>query len=299
MLDLNKLQIFAQVASAGSFSAAAEQLYLSQPAVSQHIHDLEMALGRPLFQRGRRGVTLTAEGKVLHEYTERILKLVAEAEGAVVDVAGLASGSIAVGATPGVSTYLLPHWTHLFGERFPKISVTLHTAITPDIVQMLLANQIDIGFVEGEIEPKAATQLALEALCDVPQLLVVGPKHAWWQWPSAHWADIDGQPFITRQRGSQSRIWLESVLREHRIAPRVVAEFDNPEAIKRSVMAGASMAMLPEYAVLAEVRRGALHVLPLEDTPMRMLRAAWNKSAPLSPIARTFLGHIDACIREA
>ena len=108
MLDLHKLDIFATVARTGSFSAAAEQLLLSQPAVSQHVHDLEASLGTRLFARGRRGVTLTPAGVQLHDYTQAIFRLVAEAESAVTDVANLAAGQLAIGATPGVSVYLLP-----------------------------------------------------------------------------------------------------------------------------------------------------------------------------------------------
>ncbi len=108
MLDLHKLNIFAAVARTGSFSAAAEQLLLSQPAVSQHVHDLEAGLGTRLFERGRRGVMLTPAGAQLYDYAQAIFRLVAEAESAVTDVANLAAGQLAVGATPGVSVYLLP-----------------------------------------------------------------------------------------------------------------------------------------------------------------------------------------------
>ncbi len=107
MLNLHKLEIFATVVRVGSFSAAAEQLLMTQPAVSQHIQDLEASLGTRLFERGRRGVTLTAAGEKLHDYTRTILQLVSEAENAVTDVEHLTSGEIVVGATPGVSVYLL------------------------------------------------------------------------------------------------------------------------------------------------------------------------------------------------
>lgn len=299
MLDLYKLQVFAQVAQAGSFSAAAAQLYITQPAVSQHIQDLEAALGARLFQRGRRGVALTSEGELLLGYTQRVLHLIAEAEAAVTDVARLEGGRVALGATPGVSTYLMPHWLHDFGARYPKITASLQTATTPEVVALLLSNRLELGFLEGEIDAGAAGRLEQRALCDVPQLIVVGSRHPLRGRERIEYGELGDQAFVMRQPGSQSRAWLDDVLRAQHVAPRVVAEFDNPEAIKRTVMNGTTIAVLPEYAVHADVRRGALHALATEAPLTRALSAAWNKAVPLSPIARTFLSRVDACLRDA
>src|SRR5690606_38421729 len=105
MIDFYKLRVFAVVAREGSFSAAAERLYVTQSAVSQHIKDLETGLGRPLFLRNRRGVTLTAHGEVLQRYARDIFALVAQAEAALTDVAELREGRVSIGVTPGVSVY--------------------------------------------------------------------------------------------------------------------------------------------------------------------------------------------------
>lgn len=299
MLDLYKLQVFAQVAQAGSFSAAAEQLYMSQPAVSQHMQDLEASLGAQLFQRGRRGVTLTPEGRVLLDYTERVLKLVAEAEAAITDVTKLESGRVAVGATPGVSTYLMPHWLHDFREQYPRIGVSLQTAITPEIVSLVLANQIELGFVEGEMESSARSRLELRNLCEVPQLFVVGARHPLRNLERVAYSDMNEQSFVMRQPGSQTRIWIDDLLRAQRVHPRVIAEFDNPEAIKRTVINGLAIAVLPQYAVQADVKRGSLHVLNINAPLTRLLSAVWNKSAPLSPVGRAFISRVDACLHDA
>jgi DNA-binding transcriptional LysR family regulator len=299
MLDLYKLQVFAQVAQAGSFSAAAEQLYMTQPAVSQHMQDLEASLGTQLFQRGRRGVTLTPEGKLLLDYTARVLKLVVEAEAAITDVTKLESGRVVVGATPGVSTYLMPHWLHDFRDQYPRISVSLQTATTPEIVSLVLANQIELGFVEGEMESSARGRLELRNLCDVPQLFVVGPRHPLRNKRRVDYGDMHEQSFVMRQPGSQTRIWIDDLLRAQRVHPLVIAEFDNPEAIKRTVMNGLAIAVLPQYAVQADVKRGALHVLNIDAPLTRLLSAVWNKSAPLSPVARAFISRVDACLHDA
>ncbi len=299
MFDLHKLRVFAQVAQAGSFSRAAERLFMSQPAVSQHMRELEEALGVRLFERGRRGVALTAEGRALHDYAQRILALVAEAESAVLNVANLAGGQLNIGATPGVSAYLLPDWIRDFHERYPQLVVTAQTATTPEIADQLIGRQLDLGFVEGDLDAADASRLSAEVLCDVPQYALVGPKHPLWARESVALRELDGQAFVMRQPGSRSRLWLDRILEAHGARPRVAAEFDNPEAIKRSVMGGAAIGVLPAYAVRAELQAGALRALRTDVPLTRALRAVWGKSAPLSPIARAFLAFADACARDA
>jgi DNA-binding transcriptional LysR family regulator len=299
MLDLYKLHVFSRVADAGSFSAAAERLYMTQPAVSQHIQDLEAALGVQLFQRGRRGVVLTPDGRVLQSYARRLLQLAAEAESVVTNPSALASGQIAIGATPGVSTYLLPRWMHEFSQHYPHLRVALHTATTPEIAAQLSAGKIDLGFIEGEIDDAQAGRLETQVVCEVPQLMLVGPKSELWRRERIVASELDGQAFVMRQPGSQSRRWLDHLLRERAVTPRIVAEFDNPEAIKRSVQAGASIAVLPKYAAMAELKRGTLHAVAVDIPLTRTLRAAWSAATPLPPIARAFMAHVDACVHDA
>ncbi|BCX02171.1 MAG: LysR family transcriptional regulator [Candidatus Roseilinea sp.] len=299
MFDLHKLQVFAQVAQAGSFSKAAERLLMTQPAVSQHMKELEAALGVQLFRRGRRGVALTAEGRTLLDYAQRIFALAAEAESAVLNVANLASGQLNIGATPGVSTYLLPDWIRDFQARYPQLVVTAQTATTSGIAAQLVARLLDLGFIEGDLEAADAARLDAEVLCDVPQLVVVGPKHPFWSRAAVRLQELDGQAFVMRQPGSQSRLWLDQILEAHGARPRIAAEFDNPEAIKRSVIGGATIGVLPAYAVRAELQAGALRALRTDVPLTRALRAVWDGSAPLSPIARAFLAFADACAHEA
>lgn len=299
MFDLYKLQIFVQVAQAGSFSGAAERLLMSQPAVSQHMKELEAMLGVQLFRRGRRGVTLTAEGRTLLDYAQRIFALAAEAESAVLNVVNLAGGQLNIGATPGVSAYLLPDWIRDFHERYPQVVITAHTATTPAIAEQLAARLLDLGFVEGDLEGPDAARLEAEVLCEVPQYVLVGPKHPFWVCESVTLRELGGQAFVMRQAGSQSRLWLDRILEAHGARPRVAAELDNPEAIKRSVIGGATIGVLPAYAVRAELRNGSLRALRTDVPLTRALRVVWDKSAPLSPIARTFLAFADACVHEA
>jgi DNA-binding transcriptional LysR family regulator len=295
MLNLYKLDIFTQVVEAGSFSAAAERLLMSQSGVSQHIQDLERSLGVKLLTRTPRGVKLTAPGKTLYDYAQRIAALAAAAEAAVTDVAQMAAGEVQLGATPGVSVYVLAVWVQSFGLRYPQLTVNVQTDITPRIIEMILAQRLEIGIIEGELDLPLNSPLASHALEEVAHYVVVGRKHPFWELDAVTLDDLAGHTLITRQRESQTRIWLDSVLAENGIRVRIGAEFDNVESIKRAVMAGTALAILPDYVVADEIEVGLLRALPIAGNPLqRVIKLLWDKRRPLGPVARSFLRHLAA-----
>ncbi|MBX2998078.1 MAG: LysR family transcriptional regulator [Caldilineaceae bacterium] len=290
MLNLYKLEIFAIVVETGSFSAAADRLLMTQPAVSQHIQDLEASLGTRLFARGRRGVVLTSAGETLHDYTRSILRMVAEAENAVTDVQHLASGQVSVAATPGVSVYRLPEWIQGFRAQYPNLTVSVQTSITPQIVADLRGGRIDLGLIEGELDGLDWPQLGVIELETDEQFVIVGPKHPWWDWDGVKCEDLNDQLFVMRQRNSQTRIWLDARLASAEINVKVAAEFDNVESIKRAVAQGMGITILPWYAVQSEQEIGLLRALPVEGGRLqRKLKLIWNKGRIFSPVTRTFL----------
>ncbi len=290
MLSLYKLEIFSMVVQYGSFSAAANHLYMTQSAVSQHIQDLEASLGTKLFIRGRRGVQLTHSGEKLHAHTTQILAMVAAAENDVMDVANLANGHASIGSTPNIGIYTLPDWIRGFRERYPNLTLALQTGTTSDIVNGVLNHQLDIGFVEGEVEKMRRSRLGVLMLQDIKMVLVVGPKHIWWDRTQIAIKELDAQAFVMRPRNSQTRIWLDELFQEHNIQPIVSAEFDNPESLKQSVSGGPCVTVLPTYAVENDLLTERLRAIPIENVSLhRVLKLVWDRQIPLSPIARTFL----------
>lgn len=293
MLSLNKLEIFALVVETGSFSAAADRLLLTQPAISQHIQDLEAQLGVTLFKRGRRGVTLTATGETLYAYTQRILRLVLEAETAVTDVRHIKRGQARIGATPGVSMYLLPGWIRTFQRAYPNLTMALETAVTSKILAGVLAHELDIGLIEGELTD--TERLASFVLREIDMYVIVGAGHDWCRNESVPVAALDGQPFITRTADSQTRRWIDTLLAQHGVKPRIVAEFDNPEAIKQAVASGIGITILPEYAVHHEQARKVVRTVQLDNLVMqRTLKLVWDESLPFSPVTKALLAHLAA-----
>lgn len=291
MLNLYKLEVFNTVAIEGSFTKAARRMLLTQPAVSQHIHDLEASLNVELFSRGSRGVQLTSAGETLLDYTRCILRLLVEAESALTQIGQLEDGQISIGATPGASVYLLPEWIQTFHQRFPNLSVLLSTSTTGEIASGISTQVLDLGFVEGELvlEPP----LNALVLRKIDLFLVVGAGHPWWLKESILISDLEDQPFITRPHGSQTRTWMDQVLQQHGVAPKIVAEFDNPESIKQAVASGMGIAILPEWGLSSEQLAGKLRILPVEEVDLhRSLKLLWNDAAPLKPVSRAFLSHL-------
>jgi DNA-binding transcriptional LysR family regulator len=290
MLTLYKLEIFATVIQAGSFSQAAERMFLSQSAISQHIAELEAQLGTKLFERGPRGVRLTASGKTLQVYTQQILALVNEAQAAVTDVSKLVDGQIKIGATPGINIYLLPGWTRTFYQRYPNLSVNVQTDVTPNVVESVLAQRLNLGIVEGEIDAITYNTLGQHILETIDLYVIIGKGHRCWYRETAPADALDGQAFVARQHGSQTRTWFESILAQHNIKPRIIAEFDNQESIKHAVATGMGITILPQYAVAREVEMGILRAIPIDNVSLkRQLKLIWNKQQPFDAITRAFL----------
>jgi DNA-binding transcriptional LysR family regulator len=291
MLSLYKLEIFNAVVQEGSFSGAAKRLLLTQPAVSQHVQSLESSLGTRLFERGRRGVQLTPAGETLYDYTRCILRLLAEAESAITNVEQLDSGQIRIGATPGAGMYLIPDWMRTFQSRFPQLSISLLTDVTAQIAAGILNHSLDLGFAEGELDDNE--RLDRMVLQEVSQFIIVGQGHPWYAETAVPFAALNGQPFITRPRNSQTRVWLDQLFNRYSISPNIVAEFDNPEAIKQAVISGMGITLLPEYAIRREQKLGIIRALPVQNVVLqRALTLTWRRQESFAPVTRAFLTHL-------
>lgn len=295
MLNLHKLNIFATIAETGSFTAAADQLYLTQSAVSQHVRDLEAQLGTELFVRGRSGATLTPAGETLLGYVQRVLWLLAEAESAVTDVTHLSEGQLHLGATSTAAVYLLPQWVRNFRRDYPSLRVSLQTESADAIAQALLADQIDLGFVEGEWPetPSETQRLHHLPLQDSELHVVVGEDHPWRSRDSLSVRELDKQLFITYSPRNPARTWTDEIFGRYDVSPLIVAEFDDPEAIKHAVMEGMEASILPCCAVRREADEGRIHLLSIEEQPLRRpIELLWRADRPLKATARAFLSSL-------
>jgi DNA-binding transcriptional LysR family regulator len=290
MITLHKLAVFRTVYEQGSFNRAAQSLYMAQSVVSQHIHDLEAALGVTLFRRTPRGIQPTSAGDQLYDYAGRILDLVSEAERVISQTGAMEDRSLTVAATPGVSVYLLPRWLNQFREQHANISVNLQTALTLDILRDVQSGRYDLGFVEAEPDEFNEPKLGFHCVRRVTYYVVANPAHSWRGRDVVSVAELLKEPFITRQPGSRTRRWQEATLGKAAARLNIVAELDSPGAIKFALLNGMGVAILPDYVIEREVEREELLRFHLEGVNLeRSLLMLWNVKQPFSLIQRAFL----------
>ncbi len=292
MFSLHQVKIFLTVATEGSISRAAELLYLSQPAVSQHIRSLEKGMGAELLVRGRRGVTLTPAGETFLKYAQELLQLSREAR----EATQLAATSrtlhryLHIGATPGVGACLLPHWMGDFHNVSQHVTPTLKILPTPELVRQVHNQELAFA-IGGDMLGRAVVEVT--PLWDEESVIAVGPGHPWWQRPFVEAEELDGQSFVMRENNSLAHAWELQSLAEFGVNPRPVAEFSTPAAIKQAVIAGMGIAVLPCFSIKNELDVGRMWGVRFRTGVMRRtIYFLWTLKGLKAPGANLFVQYL-------
>ncbi len=299
MLNPHQLVIFQAVASEGSISRAADILYMTQPAVSQHIKSLERELGVTLFVRGRKGMTLTKAGQVLLEYTQQLLQLSQEAKLAVKQAAMSEKKPLQhvhLGATPGVGSCLLPRWSKLFYREHSTITLSVKIASTPNLVHLVAGHQLAFAIIGDHLQKSI---IEVTPLWDEEAVIVVGRDHRWWGRPFISADELMGETFVMREESSLARAWEMQSLAEFGVLPQAVLEFTAPAAIKQAVIANMGIALLPCFSVHQEVSAGQLYAVRLREGMFsRTFRLLWTPTSLKMPgvvtLFQFLISHADA-----
>jgi DNA-binding transcriptional LysR family regulator len=267
-MTLRQFEAFLAVARARSFRRAAETLHLSQPALSQHVRELEGALGARLFDRLGRIVHLTEAGQILEGHATRLFATLMDARHAIAELQGLERGTLSIGAstTPGI--YVLPGVLGGFRQRHPAIEVTLQLGNSEQIQALVRAGDLDLGVV-GDAGPSPG-EANLAARMEDELVLVVGPAHAWARRRHIRPVELASQPLLLREQGSATRQVTERALAGAGVAYRPGMVLPHTEAIKRGVLAGLGVAFMSVYAIQGEQETGRLRALRLRG--LRIVR---------------------------
>jgi DNA-binding transcriptional LysR family regulator len=294
-MNTRRLESFVAVARHRSFTQAALDLHLSQSAVSQQISALERELNAQLLDRSRRRVALTPAGAALLERAERLLQDSEAARRAVAAAQGLVGGALEIAASHTIAAYLLPAPLALLAREHPEVRASVRIENTERVVGALLADEADIGFVEGYVR---AEGIRLEELHSDELVVIVPPDHRLSAEPTVDPADLAAEPFVVRERGSGTQRIAETELARAGVDParlRVVAQLSGIDAIKAAVEAGLGVAMVSALAVRREVEHGTLVALRLGDAPIdRRLAAAFASGRSALPAARELVRLIRA-----
>jgi len=294
-MDLRRLEIFAKVAELGSFSRAAEALYLTQPTVSEHVRALEDELGVQLLDRLGRGAAVTRAGDLLLGYARRILALAAEARQAVDQFQGRMSGELIVGGSTIPGEYVLPGLIAEFRAKYPDVSIALQIGSSRQVTTWVEEGRVEVGIVGAR--PANRTLEARELMSD-ELVIVVGAGHRWAARRGVQLREVVPEPMIVRERGSGSRDALEQALKRAGADLgdfNVVAEMGSTQAIKQAVRAGVGIAIISQRAVELECRAKLVACVLIDDlTIARAFSIVTSRERSRSPLAQAFMEFVES-----
>ena len=262
-MNIHHLRSFLAAAEESSVTRAAEMLFLTQPAVTQHIRALERELGVTLFDRTGRGLQLTVAGEALQDYAHRSLALLEEGKHVIADLQSGISGHLALGAGVTTSIYSLPTWLRAFREAFPAIDVTVRTGRSQEVEAMVLAREIDLGIVTSL--PAHPDIHAIDLFED--EIVFVAPPHMPLTGESIPLHQLNDIPLILFPQGGGFRAYLDRALSNAGCVPYVKMETDSVEAIKSFVEVGLGASFLPMSATKSECSAGTLMRVNVQGLP--------------------------------
>lgn len=253
-LENFRLVVFRAVAEQRSFRKAAEELYLTQPAVSLQIKALEEDLGVQLFDRAGTHIALTAAGKVLLACSRQVYALLVQAESNIAALSGEHTGGLALGASTTIAQYVLPRLLAEFRREHPRVHPTLISGNTEDIVKAVEKQKIALGFIEG---PARSREVKTEPFLEDRLVLIASTAHEWAERDSVLCSEIASVPLLIRERGSGTRHVVEMALARQglkRSSLQIVMELDSTEAIKSAVEAGLGVGFVSRWAIAKDLR---------------------------------------------
>ncbi len=295
-MNLQQLGYFVAVARTRSFTRAAEDCFVAQPALSQQIRKLEEELGLPVFERRRRGVDLTLAGTAFLGYAEQVLKLVAESKQHISDLQRVRHGAISVMCLPTTATYWLPGIISEYHSQYPDIDIHIHehAGCTPDDFAKSL---YDVGIVQvGESSEHRAPEIRAERLFVDEQLLVVPAGHrlAGNEGQAAiPLKETAGEPFILPKPACGMSRTISQAFSDAGFVPRVRLETSQIEAVCEMVSAGLGIGLMPAMA-MSRSHPGVRWRRLRNPVPRRTIALAWSAERSLSPAATALMAIVRA-----
>lgn len=293
---LDQLRILKAIYSEGSFKRAADSLFVSQPAISLQVQNLERQLDVPLFDRGGRRAQLTEAGHLLLNYGEKILSLCQETCRAIEDLQNLQGGTLIIGASQTTGTYLLPRMIGMFRKQYPDVAVQLHVHSTRRTAWSVANGQVDLAIVGGEVPNELQESLNIQSYSEDELALILPVSHPMAQLDSIHKEDLYKLQFITLDSQSTIRKVIDQVLTRYEIDTRrlkVEMELNSIEAIKNAVQSGLGAAFVSISAIEKELEMGVLHRATIDEVEVkRMLWVMVNPNRYRSKAAEAFTREI-------
>ncbi len=289
-----RLQVFHTVAKQLSFTKAAELLFMTQPAVTFQVKQLEEHFNTRLFERSHGKITLTPAGELALDYAERILNLTAEMEARISELTGQVSGPLLIGASTTIAEYMLPRMLGEFKQKHPDTQARLTVANSETIENKVAEHTLDMGLIEA---PSHHPNLVTQVCCEDELVMICAPFSPLAKLGSVSPKELASHPYISRESGSGTRECIDDFFKMNDVCLdelNLVMELGSREAIKGAVAAGLGVAVVSSTTVAKEVRLGELVAIPLNPPLRRELSLVYPQEKFRSKMLQSFLDFLES-----
>lgn len=293
-----RLQVFYTVAKQLSFTKAAEQLFMTQPAVTFQVKQLEEHFNTRLFERSHGRIALTPAGRLVMDYAEKILGMSDEMEKRVAELSGAMGGPLLLGASTTIAEFILPQILGEFKARYPQVQAYMTVGNSETIENRVADHSIDLGLIES---PSHLPSVSIEVVCEDELVLICAPSHKLAKLKGVAPRQMVGEPYVSREVGSGTREFTDQHLRECKVSPddlNIVMELGSPEAIKGVVETGLGVSIMSRTRVVKERKLGTLVAVPLQPRLIRTFSFVYPKEKFRSKLFTTFVEFATTRMRQ-
>jgi LysR family hydrogen peroxide-inducible transcriptional activator len=295
-VQLHQLRYVLAVAEHGSFSKAAEQLFLSQPALSVQVRKLERELGVALFERLGRRVVLTSAGEAFAGHVRSALAQLDQARRSAEDEGHMRTGRVAVGALPSVAARLLPRILADFQAAHPRVEVRLIEHDVPvELERMVAEGALDLAVVR---KPRARVDLAARTVIREPMVALLPARHRLAGAAEVRCVDLADERFVAMGSGSGLRALFDAAWERAGLVPDVAVETTQLATLWGMVDSGVGLAMVPRLASRGTAPSRGIAIVPVAGAAHRELVVVWRDGGPLPPAPAAFLADLTAGTAE-
>ena len=269
---LQQLRILKAIATEKNFTKAAAILYLSQPTLSKQIQVLEKNLDTLLINRERNKISLTENGKVLLQYSDRILALCEESCRAISDLKNGDRGNLTVGASQTIGTYLMPRILALFAQNYPQMSLNVQVNSTRIIAKKIINREIDIALVGGEISDDLKKNLTIQPFVSDELSLIISKSHPFAKKKKINKEDLYCLDFITLNSNSTIKKFIDNILIQNQIEIKqlkTLLQLNSIEGIKTAVSLGLGAAFVSSSAIEKEITLKTIGIIKIENIQIK------------------------------
>ncbi|MFB1081587.1 LysR family transcriptional regulator [Jeotgalibacillus sp. JSM ZJ347] len=263
-MNIDNLRMFCLVADEGSVSQAARLSYISQPAVTKKIRQLENRYGASLFNRSDGRLTLSKAGKVLYPYAKNIVELDSSSFQVIKEVSGLTDLTLNVGASQTIGEYLLPNILGDYKKKYEETMFSLLIGNTPYVLSKLDENEIDIALVEGEVDH---SKYSVRKFADDELILITSYHHQWKDRESIGVHELSEEKMIWREKNSGTRLIVENALKDCGVLERIenAMELGSIQSIKSAIEVNLGIGIIPRLTVTKELQFNILREVRIKD----------------------------------